>query len=763
MSDFCGNMDRTVSKSEAWALLCNELYGDNRLPTAKTAEVASDAFKAGVFATNTIATIQYGLILPLKEMTVGLTEDQAVYLDVYRKHTALCSAIEKVQSSYWKYTYAQTDVNEAGNVSERTGARKRAFTAGNELVEKHDNLIQLAIKQANDIDFRSDDRTAYLEGLHEKLDGKTRGYIYNTVNMIRAKAGIEANLQNTDTADLKKEYLKFATAFVSNVREARLKSGNSSVLDDDTDPSIPITKAFILGLAAIPELEKDFTLIELYDELTRHQSSKMITETQNDVIQYFQKQIEDLMNGSRWHLMHADLQKIQYQGISLSSVLESISVKQLEELYDLGKDLQKYQKWVQDIEAKIQKLRQSIAESVEYNFYDVHHFLHTLKKEALADIQEDGNALSLVVKSYIEALKTYADLTKTITDTTESQEKAKTARTNQIDSNKAQLEALNKQIADLKQDITKTNSEIDDKRIALQTLQEEIAAEKKKQADEKCSETVKKLKIAGFEKTSNDLVETRGGEIIELLRVLGDMQKAYSVQQEKITNLAEAQGELIKADGIQDEQDVNALQDLRKQRKVLETRPIAKLTGEQIKALAASSFCSTSSRIFGRLNDVLDAEPKIVGLTKDLSEVQRSAKNTQIKMEDISPHLKLNDGQAFVLDVAIFGDKEKTEIAAQLESNLVRAKQVTMSVVEKIVKLQGKAFETVLALAQRNAKEPLPHVLIERASVHRESNLQRALMIRKQRDENGNDSHALVPERQVVQEDENNLVLDDEI
>ncbi|HEY5234547.1 MAG TPA: hypothetical protein VIJ14_00085, partial [Rhabdochlamydiaceae bacterium] len=331
-----------------------------KVQAAKEQAAAKEAAfeKAKASTSYGISTIHYGLILPLKNMIVGLTDEQATKLDLYTKHTALCKGIKSVQKAFKTFISAQEAADKAPTnpATAREGARRTAMTAGDALVENYENLIQLAIGQADAIDA---DRTEFLEDLHGELEENTWGLILKTVDMIRprqqietGKAGQAGLLDQKDylRSELSDRYKSFVTDFVSNVQESRRQSGDSSAL-------YAITDAFIQGLAAIPELgelDHGLILIELYDELTAKQDPKHpgVGMEQNEAIRHFEGQIEALILGTD-PVTTEDLQDIQYKGISLTSVMPSINVEQLNELRELSIQLEEVQAQIQVAQAEL--------------------------------------------------------------------------------------------------------------------------------------------------------------------------------------------------------------------------------------------------------------------------------------------------------------------------------------------------------------------------------------------------------------------------
>jgi hypothetical protein len=162
-------------------------------------------------------TINYWLILPIKEMMdIKLNAKEARNLDLYRKHTDLCSGIEKVQNAYKSYIAAQEAADQSPTNS--ADARLHAMAEGNSLVNNYTSLMKLAFAHAEKC---GDFNHSYLEDL-KRVMGDTDFEIFVVVNSIRLKA-VEAKWLNGSNDNAKEAYLKFVTEYVSNVREANLQ------------------------------------------------------------------------------------------------------------------------------------------------------------------------------------------------------------------------------------------------------------------------------------------------------------------------------------------------------------------------------------------------------------------------------------------------------------------------------------------------------------------------------------------------------------
>jgi hypothetical protein len=622
----------------------------------RTTDVAKDAFeKAKASASYGMATIHYGMLLPLKEMTIGLTDEQAINLDLYNKHKKLCSGVEKVQTAYKTYVTAQEAVKNAppvnNSMSKRAALRNPALTAGAELVKAYDALIQLAISQAEQI---SVNKTKYLADLHEELDGKTEQHIYNTVNRVRAKGGIESHYDHKQ--GLKDNYLRFVTEFVSNIRDASLKSGHTSVSD-----SKAITDAFIQGLATIPELGKNdgLLLIELYAELNNLQAN--VADAQNEAVEYFREKVEGLMNRPE-PITTEDLQKIQFKGISLLSVMKTLD--QLNNLKTLKVNLQETESLISTIETKILLRQQFIANRVEFSFDDVEGFLND-NHFNLDSLNDNEPAL---VDRYREAVKRRNELTQAVEETKVKQEQLKTARTKEMAENKAKIETTEQEIKRLDQEIIKGNLELQKQKQELSRVNKALAADGLGVNPED-SQALIDLRTSILK--TQALLEQKNNE---LSLSVEEKVENRDDQELKLAELNKEQERLFGVDRLLKQQEAAALEILNADLATLQAQKIAG-SGEEFKALAQffeiKGETNSTNRLAWHLDGVLDAESQGNQFRKDLSLKQAQAAILSNRISE------LNNG--------MFGHAEKAEIAAQLEANLVIAKQVTLAVGRKIV------------------------------------------------------------------------------
>lgn len=709
--------------------------------TEKTGDVAATAFdKAKASANYGISdTIRYGLV------TIGLTSEQGSDLDLYSKHTKLCAGIQKVQKVYQSYIAAEKLIGKAKDESENKGARLKAFAIGKDLLKNFDELIQLAIDQADAIGV---DRAAYLEDLREVLGGNegAHGHIYQTVNRLRAKAGLEEAFWVNGRDAFKSKYLRFVKDFATNVRDAHIQLGKTlSVTHTFTSQSTSaisfevdeIYDHFFEGLASIPELGKlddGLILIELYDALTPESEP----DAPNEAILYFTTQIERLMC-QIGDITTADLDGIQYQGISLQSVLQSKGVKQLHELKKLRGELNDLKKNIQKSEEKVAGTKQFIAQSFDYNFNDVQLFLADLSEGKIGNganlegLPKDGTVLEGLAASYTKAFKEHADLTREIQEATSAQEQVRAVRAQEITRNKEEHAKMQLEFSERSGLIAKALLDLEKK-------QKELVAFENKAAQIKENMTTVANGNKLVENVNEKVFIVFDAEMVPMREAIKQLQdqheellKAQEAQDRTLTELEVVIADLSKADRLQNEEDARILQDLNAQLEVVKAKKVAVLSGEDIQALAThlgiNGQVASRSSLALQLNDVLKAEAEVKELTDNLLQWKKQAEETTSQISD--------------RNATMFGDGEKAEIAAQLESNLVIAREVTLEVGRKIVKRQKDA-EQALVQAVENI---MPYELRENASVRKETDLQRELNIREGRRENVGDFGVLVRER----------------
>lgn len=309
--------------------------------------------------------IYYGLILPLIERVVDLTPEQGKKLDLYRTHMILCDQVDKVKSAFKAYRAAQTTADNTPMEPAllRKEIRKEAQEAGARLMESYDSLIELAIRKA---DVHQFDKKAYLEDIQGELGKEIRDYILQ----FRVRYPVERVALDFYTYDplyLQGRFRAFVTDFVSHVHAANSALGGNANLEE-------ISTVFIRGLATIPEIADELTLI--YDSLNDQEIVKNIQVIQLEKIKdHFAVQLTDLMNKTK-DITPEDLKSIHCCGVALLSVLPSLSIDKLNGI----KHSRKAAAALKQAQDKLDQFRRDYAVETDYSFKDVKAFFDEISR-----------------------------------------------------------------------------------------------------------------------------------------------------------------------------------------------------------------------------------------------------------------------------------------------------------------------------------------------------------------------------------------------
>ena len=339
--------------------------------------------KAKASASYGISHVYYGVILPIKAMLVGLTLEQELNLDLYRTHIALCAEVDKVKSAFKAYRIAQET---ADKFPERKDARIKAQTAGDKLVKGHDDLIKLAIEQA---ETHRLDKDKYLADIHNEL---SKDYILQTMNQFRARRHVESSqaiYHNFDTTGIQDIYCSFVMDFVSHVQAAKRASGGY-------ESSQEISKAFIRGLASIPELAEGKALSDLYDSLNNQGFVDYFQTAQlKSIMNYFMKQLE-VLKDKKEDVTPEELASIHYNGVALSSVLPQLTAEKLNAFKLDNKEREETIAALLQTQREFELDQQVIGETSPYSFEDVEAFFSDIGKnleEVLRAAKKDETAV----------------------------------------------------------------------------------------------------------------------------------------------------------------------------------------------------------------------------------------------------------------------------------------------------------------------------------------------------------------------------------
>ena len=318
-----------------------------------------------------ISHVHYRVILPIKAKLFGLTSEQESNLDLYRTHMALCAEVDKVKSAFKAYRAAQetADNTPLESATERKEARKEAQAVGYKLLEKYDDLIKLAIEQAEDHEL---DKNQYLDDIQDEL---SKSYILQTINQIRARIPIERSaldFRDIDITYMHGLYRSLVTNFISHVHAAKAASGGR-------ENSKEISKAFIRGLASIPELAERETLSALYDSLNDPKIVNQIQRIQMQNIEnHFMEQLE-ILKDKQEDVTPEELAAIQCHGVNLSSVLPELTAAKLNDLKKANKARAEAVAEFFNIHREFEYAPQ--AQGLQYSYQDVEAFFRDIGKE----------------------------------------------------------------------------------------------------------------------------------------------------------------------------------------------------------------------------------------------------------------------------------------------------------------------------------------------------------------------------------------------
>ncbi len=311
----------------------------------KDPETAFDKVRAT--RSYSISTVHYGVILPLKEKTIGLTKDQATNLDLYRKHTALCSGIDKVQKAYRQYTAAQEAAKGVTDDAKVAAAQFEEHKQAGILSTSYNELLELATTQARDLGVSE---AVVKADVHKALSQKEKGLIVSTINMVREKFAIDNSDPEVEFQD---KYVELVSGLVGHVRQAMKNSGTYDRAAIGT-----ITQAMIEGLASISDFEEDdLQIIECHAQLVRLQKGELPekrTEMEQRLVSYFTQQLKDLINAKApitRALFRGD--PIQWNFSSLCHTLSDKEISVLNELRTLKNQRRQVKKELQPMELQL--------------------------------------------------------------------------------------------------------------------------------------------------------------------------------------------------------------------------------------------------------------------------------------------------------------------------------------------------------------------------------------------------------------------------
>ena len=669
--------------------------------TAKVAEAsidsASKAFeRAKASRSYGIEHVYYGF-LTLKEKLVRLNGKQQANLDLYRTHTALCAQIDKVKSVYKAYRTAQKAADNAPvePAIQRKGARQKAQTAGKKLVEQYDQLIELAIEQAEDHEFSKKEKD-YLDDIQSELSKDTEGHILKTVNQLRARKPVEGPIVDSKkhSTSMNKNYIEFVVDFVSQVHVANQKSGGREDLQG-------ISKAFVEGLASIPELGDGLTLIELYGEL--NDKADDIQETQlQSTVDDFSKQLEILMN-EEGDITDEELNSIHSHGVALSSV-SSLTVADLNNLKIARKEHVAALEELTTAQNELAENQRVITNKADYSLNDIDAFFkETGKKvEDLPDeTKNDGTAGGRLVKAMNNARKDIEALTKRLTKIQEEK----------IQQNKRDRDAITEShetLVKAKLEVMKCSHSIPDQEERLVKLKtEDSALEIQYKLDEhrvlNNDDSIPPLLRQGALELLKQNYQTEkdkiAAEINKLKKKIEETKKNEEVQKTILRREEAARPSLEEAAKRNAENALKTIGSIITEIAAKKTSTMISLSGAEVaeigRALKVGDLSSKGSKMAVAYRKAITACDKVKKLDEETIPAYKKSIERQEAILLEGSLMTTQVSGAFVVSDKLFGKSDiRQGIEARISSNFDIAKGVTLAVAEEAVRQEDKYYKS---------------------------------------------------------------------
>ncbi|HEX4839682.1 MAG TPA: hypothetical protein VFU89_04490 [Rhabdochlamydiaceae bacterium] len=640
-----------------------------------------------------IAHIYYGVILRLKDKIVHLSGSQGPNFELYQAHTALCAQIDKVKSVYKAYRTAQKTADNAPLDPEvqRRGARRKAQTAGDELVKQYDQLIELAVKNANDLGF-SKYKKDYLDDVQKELSGDAKDHILQTVNQLRARKPVESPTVAQNRPDLtNKNYTEFVADFVSQVHVANQKSGGCADLTK-------ISSAFIEGLASIHELADGLTLIDLYDELNR-QAQQTQKKQFEDTVEDFSTQLEDLMK-KEGDITDEELKSIYSHGIALSSV-SSLTAADLNRLKNARKERLTAEEELKVAKNELAENQKVATDKTDYSLLDIKAFLQEAGKD-LSEVPDaakgDGTASGKLLKVINERDKDIEGLTKKLEKTKEESGKQHEEDMKKVTvaqeilgkatTEKAGLDALMKiqvgQLADAEAEVKELNKEYE---IAKKQPSNKDTPRLNKHATDMLNEGYKKAKA------ELNLLVDRIKQGIEATKREQEAQETIINQQKTDlpSFLQTAEENAKTAEDI--------ITELNKELVDKQIDTMISLSGAEVaeigRALNVGDLSSKRSKIAVACFKAMTADEKVKKLSGETIPAHEENIKVQNEILEDDALMVMNSSGAFVVSDKLFdGTEVKQSIGNQIKSNLDIATKVTIAVAEEAVRQENAYAES---------------------------------------------------------------------
>jgi len=601
--------------------------------------------KAKVSASYGIFHVHYRVILPIKAMLVGLTLEQELNLDLYQTHIVLCSEVDKVKSAFKAYRTAQETADKS---PERKDARIKAQTAGDKLVKGHDDLIKLAIEQA---ETHRLDKDKYLADIHNEL---SKDYILQTVNQLRARRYVESlplSYHNFDITGIHDRYCSFVMDFASHVLTAKRASGGY-------ESSQEISKAFIRGLASIPEFAEGETLSDLYDLLNGQEFDVYFQTAQlKSIMSYFMKQLE-VLKDKKEDVTPEELASIHYNGVALSSVLPQLTAKELNALKLVNKKREETIAALLQTQREFELDQQVIGETSPYSFEDVEAFFSDIGKnleEVLRAAKKDETAVGRFANEAL-AIRAMIDM--------------KSRQLAAIEYDQRVAKECQETIESVQENIERLQGIISEQRMRLKQL--------------KAADRLDPLNIVRLEREM-DTNAWRGR--VELNKGLSARNTLELIKQKAAKRDAQAWEDEIRQ--------------LKAEIHALKVAPIGHFSAEEIaqigKYFGVEKPFIAKSRIIKQIFKTNEAFAKIMKeecVSKCVPHIAK-LEHLILQLKD-QPFTLTREGQ-FIVNKNLFGEENgwiQRGIKAQLSDNLAFAKELTLAVAKEVVAQKDKRYQS---------------------------------------------------------------------
>jgi len=633
-----------------------------------------------------ISHVYYRVILPIKAKLFSLTLEQESNLDLYRTHIALCAEVDKVKSAFRAYRAAQETVDNTPleSATERKEARKEAQAAGYELLERYDDLIKLAIEQAEDHEL---DKNQYLDDIQNEL---SKDYILQTINQIRVRSPIERSVldfKNVDITYVHGLYRSLVTNFVAHVDAAKCASGGR-------ESSTEISKAFIQGLASIPELAEGETLSDLYDSLNDPELVKhhQIAQMQN-IEDHFRKQLTVLMN-KKEDIRSEELASIHCHGVNLLSVLPHLTVEKLNALKKVNKEQKEAVAALLKVHSEFEQTPQ--AQDQRYSYQDIEAFFGDIGKkmeDVLTDARDDVTQFNTVVGRFARKTLSMGELIRT-----ESNELAAIE-----EKYKKYHETLNEceiVIEQANEEILRLNRVIKDQDTALQKM--EVNIDKLDRDFKKFSNTVDssdQQRIAE-EKKRYDIERSRQNDLIEKLKLEIETSKRKKINE--LCKLGNAKTRLNPLKDKVAETGEQAMQANYRRARIV--APIMSLSAEEVAQIAKYFGVEKPSSTRSRMTQQLSKTKEAIAKVKEETYAPHKAliKGWIALLKD--QPFTMKNGE-FGMNDNLFGEEVQQSIQAQIAVNIAIARDVTLAVAKEVVDQKDKHYQS-----QQGSEKKMTHM-----------------------------------------------------